>query len=138
MDTPRSSRSDFRRPVDIKTYEIFGLTFQGSARSEGGAFSGEEESERGVLDLAKVHSVQKSLVRFSERASELIDALENPRGPSPSPAAAGRLTDLALESQRLALQLACIAPLSPLKAEPGISSSISGLDALIQEVSGIV
>ena len=103
------------------------------------------------MDLARIHLLQRDLVAFAEQAfgwtSDCVfpeassggsDPSQHPDAIPPSLSAAHRqqrALDMHLAASDLVLHLSCVSPVAPLALRSPFRSCLTGLDALIQEVS---
>ena len=135
----------------------------GTARGAGRGSVGAEEGLESLLglDLQRLHQAQRDLVAFAEAAFELSSSIppvgsgggilnEGISGMNQSegsdlnllssytePGRAAALLALQERAWDLLLRLSCVAPIAPLQLQRSpLTSSLTGLQAVIEEVSG--
>lgn len=142
-------------PSTIRVYQMLGLRPPKSVMKRDEAMG--DDSGAGVeLDRHRIFQLQRDLVKFSRAAfqfcNELSDptikysqkqqsvydaSIEIPQAKEACSFEVDSLLDLRHTSQRLLIDTAALAPIAPNNSEFPMASNLSGLDALIVEISEI-
>ena len=131
--------------IPIKFNDVLGIKPPLSSIELNSGIMGDSMTQNLMFDLPRIHLLQRDLIGFAEEAFTVLEMNNNDTS-SGKPSIFSRantstddsihsddLEALRLKAQSLLIHLSSIAPIAPLTADFPMSSSMSGLDSLINE-----
>lgn len=127
-------KSTHRLPSEVRIHQVLGVKAPLTLISKTDSSYNLDPATEHWLDVARIHQLQRDLVAFAQSAFTLTHSpatLAEEEGIS-------QLEKLRVCARELTLHLACFSPLAPLALDSPYSSSLTGLEALIQEADKLV